>query len=259
MMAMLLAAVRGERKRPLTDRIPKPLLEVGGKPLIVWHIENLVHAGITDLVVNHAHLGAQIEAALGDGRRFGAHIQYSPEASALETAGGIANALPLLGDEPFAVINSDIYCYYDFAHLAERAAALQASGDMAHLVLVDNPPHHPNGDFALNGSRIVPPTPPPPPLSGEEHDSPLIRGARGVEVLTFSGIGIYRPSLFSPIPRGGIAPLAPLLRAQIALGRVSGEHHRGLWVDVGTPQRLAELDSQVCSLRKTPCSSHNAP
>ncbi|OGT02310.1 MAG: mannose-1-phosphate guanylyltransferase, partial [Gallionellales bacterium RIFCSPLOWO2_02_60_31] len=217
MMAMLLAAGRGERMRPLTDRIPKPLLEVGGKPLIVWHIENLVHAGITDLVVNHAHLGAQIEAALGDGRRFGAHIQYSPEASALETAGGIANALPLLGDEPFAVINSDIYCDYDFAHLPERAAALQASGDMAHLVLVDNPPHHPNGDFALSGNRIyaLPP-------------SPLTLPA----LLTFSGIGIYRPSLFSPIPRGGIAPLAPLLRAQIALGRVSGEHHRGLWVDV---------------------------
>ena len=244
MMAMLLAAGRGERMRPLTDRIPKPLLEVGGKPLIVWHIENLVHAGITDLVVNHAHLGAQIEAALGDGRRFGAHIQYSPEASALETAGGIANALPLLGDEPFAVINSDIYCDYDFAHLPERAAALQASGDMAHLVLVDNPPHHPNGDFALSGGRIYPlPT----------SHFPL------ATLLTFSGIGIYRPSLFSPIPRGGIAPLAPLLRAQIALGRVSGEHHRGLWVDVGTPQRLAELDSQVCSLRKTPCSSHNAP
>ena len=241
---MLLAAGRGERMRPLTDRIPKPLLEVGGKPLIVWHIENLVHAGITDLVVNHAHLGAQIEAALGDGRRFGAHIQYSPEASALETAGGIANALPLLGDEPFAVINSDIYCDYDFAHLPERAAALQASGDMAHLVLVDNPPHHPNGDFALSGGRIYPlPT----------SHFPL------ATLLTFSGIGIYRPSLFSPIPRGGIAPLAPLLRAQIALGRVSGEHHRGLWVDVGTPQRLAELDSQVCSLRKTPCSSHNAP
>ncbi|MBI2287041.1 MAG: nucleotidyltransferase family protein [Nitrosomonadales bacterium] len=256
MMAMLLAAGRGERMRPLTDRIPKPLLEVGGKPLIVWHIENLVHAGITDLVVNHAHLGAQIEAALGDGRRFGAHIQYSPEASALETAGGIANALPFLlpspasgggagGEgEPFAVINSDIYCDYDFAHLAERAAALQASGDMAHLVLVDNPPHHPNGDFALSGGRIYPlPT---------SHS--LLSG-----LMTFSGIGIYRPSLFSPIPHGGIAPLAPLLRAQIALGRVSGEHHRGLWVDVGTPQRLAELDSQVCSLRKTPRSSHNAP
>ena len=243
-MAMLLAAGRGERMRPLTDRIPKPLLEAGGKPLIVWHIEKLVHAGITELVINHAHLGVRIEAALGDGSRFGARIRYSPEARALETAGGIANALPLLGDEPFAVINSDIYCDYDFAHLAGHAAALQASGNAAHLVLVDNPPHHPNGDFALSGNRIyaLPP-------------SPLTLPA----LLTFSGIGIYRPSLFSPIPRGGIAPLAPLLRAQIALGRVSGEHHRGLWVDVGTPQRLAELDSQLCSLQQTLRSSHNAP
>ena len=243
-MAMLLAAGRGERMRPLTDRIPKPLLEVGGKPLIVWHIENLVHAGITELVVNHAHLGAQIEAALGDGSRFGARIRYSPEARALETAGGIANALPLLGDEPFAVINSDIYCDYDFAHLAGHAAALQASGNAAHLVLVDNPPHHPNGDFALSGNRIyaLPP-------------SPLALPA----LLTFSGIGIYQPSLFGHIPRGSSAPLAPLLREQIALGKISGEHYRGLWVDVGTPQRLAELDSQLCSLQQTLRSSHNAP
>jgi MurNAc alpha-1-phosphate uridylyltransferase len=244
MMAMLLAAGRGERMRPLTDRIPKPLLEAGGKPLIVWHIEKLVHAGITELVINHAHLGARIEAALGDGSRFGARIRFSPEARALETAGGIANALPLLGGEPFAVINSDIYCDYDFAHLAGHAAALQASGNAAHLVLVDNPPHHPNGDFALSGNRIyaLPP-------------SPLTLPA----LLTFSGIGIYQPSLFGHIPRGSTAPLAPLLREQIALGKISGEHHRGLWVDVGTPQRLAELDSQLCSLQQTLRSSHNAP
>ena len=244
MIAMLLAAGRGERMRPLTDRIPKPLLEAGGKPLIVWHIEKLVHAGITELVINHAHLGARIEAALGDGSRFGARIRYSPEARALETAGGIANALPLLGDEPFAVINSDIYCDYDFAHLAGHAAALQASGNAAHLVLVDNPPHHPNGDFALSGNRIyaLPP-------------SPLTLPA----LLTFSGIGIYQPSLFGHIPRGSSAPLAPLLREQIALGKISGEHYRGLWVDVGTPQRLAELDSQLCSLQQTLRSSHNAP
>ncbi|HEU0234290.1 MAG TPA: nucleotidyltransferase family protein [Gallionella sp.] len=234
---MLLAAGRGERMRPLTDRIPKPLLEAGGKPLIAWHIEKLVCAGITELVINHAHLGAQIETALGDGSRFGARIQYSPEACALETAGGIANALPLLGDEPFAVINSDIYCDYDFAHLPGRAAALQASGDAAHLVLVDNPPHHPNGDFCLNEGRLI---------SAGEHPILDLRSS----TLTFSGIGIYQPSLFSHIPRGSIAPLAPLLRAQIALGKVGGEHHRGLWVDVGTPQRLAELDSQVCSLQK---------
>src|SRR3990167_519757 len=187
MKAMILAAGRGERMRPLTDRIPKPLLQAGGKPLIVWHIERLVRAGITDLVINHAHLGAQIETALGDGSHFGARIQYSPEARALETAGGIANALPLLGEDPFAVINSDIWCDYDFAHLSTRAAALQISGDMAHLVLVDNPPHHRNGDFALSGSRIHPlPT----------SHFPL------TALLTFSGIGLYRPSLFSHIPRG---------------------------------------------------------
>jgi MurNAc alpha-1-phosphate uridylyltransferase len=227
---MLLAAGRGERMRPLTDRIPKPLLEAGGKPLIAWHIEKLVRAGITELVINHAHLGAQIEAALGDGSRFGAHIRYSPEARALETAGGIAHALPLLGDEPFAVINSDIWCDYDFALLPERAAALQAGDDMAHLVLVDNPPHHPSGDFALSGGRLY-------PLPTSHFPLPAL--------LTFSGIGIYQPSLFGRIPRGNIAPLAPLLREQIAAGRVGGEHHRGLWVDVGTPQRLAELDKLI--------------
>ena len=248
---MLLAAGRGERMRPLTDHTPKPLLAAGGKPLIVWHIENLVRAGITELVINHAHLGVQIEAALGDGSRFGACIRYSHEVRALETAGGIANALPLLGDQPFAVINSDIYCDYDFALLAERAAALQAGGDAAHLVLVDNPPHHPNGDFLLRNGRLVP------------FPSPAGEGGVGGEglsmKLTFSGIGIYQPSLFSHIPRGGVAPLAPLLRAQIASGKASGEHHHGLWMDVGTPQRLAELDRQICSLQKTSRSQHNAP
>ena len=230
MKAMLLAAGRGERMRPLTDRIPKPLLEVAGKPLIVWHIENLVRAGISELVINHAHLGAQIEQALGDGSRFGARIQYSPEAHALETAGGIANALPLLCDGPFAVINGDIFCDYDFSRLHQRAARLVANGDTAHLVLVDNPPQHPGGDFGLN----------------------LLRVTDSAPRFTFSGIGIYQPALFAGIPRGGIAPLAPLLRAQIELAKVSGEHHPGLWVDVGTPQRLAGLDRQISTL-------HNAP
>ena len=216
--------------RPLTDHTPKPLLQAGGKPLIVWHIERLARAGITGIIVNHAHLGEQIEAALGDGSRFGAHITYSPEGKALETAGGIANALPLLGNAPFAVINGDIWCDYDFAQLPARAAAMQASGDVAHLVLVDNPPHHPNGDFVLNGSRIS-------PLPASRLPLPIL--------LTFSGIGIYQPALFGGIPRGGVAPLAPLLRAQIALGKVSGEHYRGLWADVGTPQRLAELDIRI--------------
>ena len=234
---MLLAAGRGERMRPLTDHTPKPLLEAGGKSLIVWHIEKLVRTGITDLVINHAHLGPQIEGTLGDGSRYGAHICYSDEGTALETAGGIAFALSLLGNEPFAVINSDIYCDYDFARLTECAVALKTSGDAAHLVLVDNPPHHPNGDFALSGSRIY-------PLPTSHFPLPAL--------LTFSGIGVYQPALFKDIPRGGSAPLAPLLRAQIVLGKVSGEHHRGMWMDVGTPERLAELDKLIRS-------SHNAP
>ena len=236
LMTMILAAGRGERMRPLTDHTPKPLLEVGGKALIVWHIEKLVAAGINELVINHAHLGAQIEASLGDGSRFGAQIHYSPESRALETAGGIANALPLLlpsppgrGIEgegtPFAVVNGDIWCDYDFNRLHAHASALRANGDMAHLVLVDNPPHHPQGDFTL-------------------HDDRIIHSALGTQhsALTFSGIGLYHPALFSAIVRGSVAPLAPLLRAQIAQGRVSGEHHPGRWVDVGTPQRLQELD-----------------
>jgi len=221
--AMLLAAGRGERMRPLTDHTPKPLLQVAGKSLIVWHIENLVRAGITELVINHAHLGAQIEAALGDGSRFGACIRYSDEGIALETAGGIAYALHLLGDAPFAVINGDIFCDYDFTRLPERAAALVSNGDAVHLVLVDNPAQHPKGDFGLQQQRVT----------------------DGSPKFTFSGIGIYQPILFSQIASGAKAPLAPLLREQIAQDKVSGEHYTGRWVDVGTPQRLAELDKQL--------------
>jgi MurNAc alpha-1-phosphate uridylyltransferase len=224
MLAMILAAGRGERMRPLTDHTPKPLLQVGGKPLIVWHIERLVRAGVSELVINHAHLGSQIEEALGDGSRFGAAIRYSPETTALETAGGIANALPLLGSESFAVINGDVWCGYDFARLPELAARLQASDDLAHLVLVNNPEHHPSGDFPLHAGRLLP---------------------AGETKLTFSGIGLYRPALFDGIVRGTAAPLAPLLRTAIAAGKVSGEHHSGRWVDVGTPQRLAELDQEL--------------
>lgn len=231
MRAMILAAGRGERMRPLTDHTPKPLLQVGGKPLIVWHIERLVRAGITDLVINHAHLGIQIEQALGDGKQWNARIRYSDEGKALETAGGIANALHLLGDQPFAVVNGDVYCDYIFAHLPQRAAALADSTDMLHLVLVDNPPQHPNGDFGLQKERVT-------------NEAPKF---------TFSGIGIYKPALFASIVRGTAAPLAPLLREQIALGKVSGEHHRGAWVDVGTPQRLEQLDKQ---LRATQNESH---
>jgi MurNAc alpha-1-phosphate uridylyltransferase len=221
---MILAAGRGERMRPLTDHTPKPLLMAGGKPLIVWHIERLARAGITDLVINHAHLGAQIENTLGDGSRYDVHIRYSPEhPSALETAGGIAHAMHLLGDAPFAVVNGDIWCDYDFSHLSAHAAALQSSGDAAHLVLVNNPAQHPNGDFGLLHDRVT----------------------DGAPKLTFSGIGLYRPALFADIARGTKAPLAPLLRAQIALGKVSGEHYTGRWVDVGTPQRLEQLDNEL--------------
>ncbi len=221
---MILAAGRGERMRPLTDHTPKPLLAAGGKPLIVWHIERLAAAGIGELVINHAHLGMQIEAALGDGSSFGVSICYSPEhPAALETAGGIAHALHLLGDEPFAVINGDIWCDYDFSRLAEHAAALAAGADDAHLVLVNNPAHHAEGDFGLRQGRLT-------------NDGPK---------LTFSGIGIYRPALFAHLDRNSAAPLGPLLRAQIAMNRVGGEHHSGRWVDVGTPQRLEELDKAL--------------
>lgn len=219
MKAMILAAGRGERMRPLTDATPKPLLEAGGKPLIVWHIERLARAGFTELVINHAHLGEQIEAALGDGSRFGVSIRYSPEAEALETAGGIANALPLLGGEPFLVVNGDIFCDHDFAALPRELGALSA-----WLVLVDNPAHHPGGDFALKENKV---------LDEGEHK------------LTFSGIGIYRPEMFASIARGAKARLAPLLRAQMSAGRVGGEHCRGFWMDVGTPQRLQELDRML--------------
>ncbi len=225
MKAMILAAGRGERMRPLTDHTPKPLLPAGGKPLIVWHIERLARAGISDLVINHAHLGQQIEEALGDGSRFGVQIRYSPERpAALETAGGIAHALHLLGDEPFAVVNGDIFCGYAFTQLPRHAARLAASTDMAHLVLINNPAHNPKGDFHLQEGRVLPET-----------------GQR----LTFSGIGLYKPEMFTQLDRNAAAPLAPLLRAQIALGHVSGEHYSGIWVDVGTPERLDQLDKAL--------------
>ena len=243
MKVMLLAAGRGERMRPLTDHTPKPLLEVGGKPLIMWHIERLARAGLTNLIINHAHLGEQIVRALGDGRQLSVSIQYSNEIIALETAGGIANAMHLLGEAPFAVINADIYCEYDVAQLPARAAALGNSGDMAHLVLVNNPEHNPKGDFHLHGSRLTPPPSTPNP------QSPILNPQSSA--LTFSGIGIYKPALFAHIPRGTVAPLAPLLRAQIAAGKVSGEHYTGLWVDVGTPQRLQQLDNTLRSTHNT--------
>jgi MurNAc alpha-1-phosphate uridylyltransferase len=231
MKAMVLAAGRGERMRPLTDLTPKPLLPVAGKPLIVWHLERLARAGWREVVINHAHLGGQIEAALGDGARWSLSIRYSPEPEgALETAGGIAKALPLLGeDAPFLVINGDIWCDWDLG----RAADALGSGDLAHLVLVPNPPQHPQGDFSLCGSEV---------------GADVAGAGPGAQARTFAGIGIYRPQLFAGIPRGRPAKLAPLLRAAMGERRVSGELHGGRWVDVGTPQRLAELDRELRSL-----------
>jgi len=234
MKTMILAAGRGERMRPLTDHTPKPLLPAGGKPLIVWHLERLAAAGLHQIVINHAHLGQQIEAALGNGERWGLSISYSPEPEgALETAGGIANALPLLGtEEPFLVVNGDIYCDWDLAH----ATTALMPANLAHLVLVPNPQHHPQGDFSLDrgavGADLA--------ATGAGHG--------GAQVFTFSGIGVYRPQLFSGIRRGQPAALAPLLRAAMTAGKVSGELHAGRWVDVGTPQRLAQLDGELRSL-----------
>ena len=220
MKAMILAAGRGVRMRPLTDTAPKSLLPVGGKPLIAWHLERLARAGFGEAVINHAHLGHMIEAALGDGSRFGLAIRYSPEREALETAGGIALALPLLGSEPFLVVNADVYSDYDFAALAR----LDLRDGLAHLVLVDNPPQHPRGDFALAAGRV--------------------RDA-GERLLTYSGIGVYAPRLFAGIPREAKVALAPLLRKAIASDRVSGEHYCGRWHDIGTAERLRALDAQL--------------
>jgi MurNAc alpha-1-phosphate uridylyltransferase len=217
---MLLAAGRGERMRPLTDATPKALLEAGGKPLVVRLIERLAAEGFAELVVNHAHLGAMIEAALGDGSRFGVRIRYSPERDALETAGGIANALAVLGSAPFLVVNADLHSDYPFGRLRSAPGA----DAHAHLVLVDNPPHHPAGDFALAGNRVA-------------ND--------GAAKLTFSGIGVYRPTLFRDVAPGTRAALGPLLRAAAADGRVSAERYAGRWVDVGTPERLARLDAEL--------------
>ena len=219
--AMILAAGRGERMRPLTDHTPKPLLPVAGKPLIVWHIERLASAGCCRVVINHAHLGAQIEEQIGDGRRWGVDIRYSAEGEgqALETGGGIHHALPLLGTSPFLVINGDVWCDMDLAGLVLPRDRL------AHLVMIDNPPHHPAGDFRLAGAELC---------------------TEGEPRLTYSGIGIYTPQLFAAC-RPGAFPLGPLLREAMSRGLVSGQHFAGRWSDVGTPQRLADLDAELSS------------
>ncbi|MBK9444826.1 MAG: nucleotidyltransferase family protein [Betaproteobacteria bacterium] len=220
MKAMILAAGRGERMRPLTDHTPKPLLTAGGKPLIVWHIERLAAAGFCDLVINHAHLGEKLVEALGDGQRWGVHIDWSPEPpGALETAGGIAKALPLLGNAPFLVVNGDIWCDWDF----RRAYTL--ADHPAHLVMMDNPPHHSGGDFCLDGEQL--------------------KLANGGPTLTYCGIGVFSPSFFADVPAGAAMKLRPLLDTAIPRGIVTGERHSGRWVDVGTPERLAALDQEL--------------
>ncbi len=215
MKAMILAAGRGERMRPLTDTLPKPLLRLGDRALIEHLIEALARAGFIDLVINYSHLGHTIEAALGNGTKYGVRIRYSPEPpGALETGGGIRQALPLLGDA-FLVVNGDLWTDYPFERLARPPKGL------AHLVLVDNPPHHPQGDFALDGERVR---------------------DQGEPRLTFAGIGVYRAALFADCSARRF-PLAPVLRRAMAMDQVSGEHYRGRWHDIGTPPRLQELQA----------------
>lgn len=201
--------------RPLTDRTPKPLLSVAGKPLLQYHLEALARAGFAELTINHARFGQQIEARFGDGGEFGVNIRYSPEGDEpLETGGGIKRALPLLGEEPFLAINGDIWTDFPLAKLTKSPAG------QAHLVLAPNPAHHPDGDFALEGPRV---------------------GAEGQPKHTFTGIAVYRPELFTAV-QGERFSLVPLLRKTMAAGQVTGELHRGRWFDIGTPERLAALE-----------------
>ncbi len=234
-IAMILAAGRGERMRPLSDALPKPLLEVGGKPLIVWQIERLVSAGFSRLVINVSHLGHLVEAALGDGRQFGAAIRYSRETEPLEVAGGIATALPLLGDGVVLVVSGDIHTGYDYGALRAGAHAMAATDHARHLhmVMVPNPPYHAAGDFVLTGDRLA--------LSGGER-------------LTFGNIALYRTSLFAELPRGRRLKMLPCYRDWIGRGWASGEIYAGPWENVGTPEELASLDSR---LRRGVASTEN--
>ena len=227
MRAMILAAGYGERMRPLTESCPKPLLEVGGHALIEFHLRALEQAGIEDIVINVSHLGDQIEQRLGDGADYGVSIEYSRETTPLETAGGIANALKLLGNSPFLVVNGDIWCDYSLSQLPRQIAG------MAHLVLVDNPLHHPEGDFVLGDSGIVT------EATGDQRR------------MTFSGIGIYSPKLFLDIAKSESVPLAPLLISAMKDGGVTGEHYAGEWFDIGTPERLQELDNRLNSKKSS--------
>jgi MurNAc alpha-1-phosphate uridylyltransferase len=224
--AMILAAGRGERMRPLTDATPKPLLAAGGKPLIVWQIEALAQAGFRDLVINAAHLSSQLTHALGDGSAFGVRIQWSLEAEPLEPAGGIATAMPLIPEGPVVVVSGDVWTRFDYASLRARADTmdLDEAAPRAHLVMVPNPPYHLHGDFALEGSRV-------------HWDGPVR--------LTFGNIALYDSALFRELPRNAKLKLLPLLHDWIARGLVSGERFDGPWANVGTPDDLAALDTQL--------------
>lgn len=236
---MILAAGRGERMRPLTDKLPKPLLPAGGKPLIVWHLERLARAGIRDVVVNHAWLGERLEAALGDGSAWGVRIAWSEEQEALETAGGIAQALPLLAagqrqraaGQPFLVVNGDIWSDFDYGRAHTIALQMRHAGLASWCVMVPNPPHHAGGDFGLADGRLQ--------LVPQDAAAP----AR----LTYAGIGLYTPAMFDAIPAGSRSPLRPWLEREIAAGRAGGEYHAGSWFDIGTPQRLAALDRLIAN------------
>ena len=225
MRALILAAGRGERLRPLTDTVPKPLLMAGGRTLIDWQVARLVRAGFTDLVVNHAHFGAMIEEALGDGARFGARIRYSPESPALETAGGIAKALHLLDGEPFALVSSDIHTEFDYARLASplEAIARDPASQVAHFVLVDNPPWHAAGDMGLDAGRVT----------------------RAAPWLTYGNISVFHPAIFREIVPGAHLKLFPWAYRFVDEGRVTGERFRGAWDNVGTPAQLAALDGRL--------------
>jgi MurNAc alpha-1-phosphate uridylyltransferase len=217
---MILAAGLGLRLRPLTDRVPKALVEAGGKPLIVWQLERLARAGFREVVINVSWLGERIEARLGDGSAFGLSVAYSREAQRLESAGGIAQARALLGPAPFALVNSDVYCDFDLAALRRRALGPH----LAHLVLAPNPPHHPAGDFSLADGGA---------------------GNDAAPRYTYTGIALIDPALVAPVRPGERAQLAPLLRTAAGAGRLSGELHAGLWRDVGTTERLAELEARL--------------
>jgi MurNAc alpha-1-phosphate uridylyltransferase len=222
MKAMILAAGRGERLRPLTDRIPKPLIEAGGKPLIGWHLERLAAAGCREVVINVSHLGEKIVERLGDGAGYGLRVAFSRESQPLETAGGMALARGLLGAEPFLVVNGDVYCEVDLARLLRFSLGER----LAHLVLVRNPAHNPNGDFTLEAGKVG--------------NAPSPR-------YTYAGVAVIAPKLFAEVASGSKAQLAPLLRAAAERLQVGGELFEGTWLDVGTVERLAALEAYLAA------------